>query len=107
VRNNQVIRNGVELPSTGLGTKPYLDDTCRELQVPAFLEDGYVILKGANPSPLAYTAEISVPPGKVYVIGGNRDRSADSRQWRLYPWKMSFAWPAKSGCHPARANPAA
>lgn len=39
--------------------------------------------KGRVPPYMASTQKFTVPPGKYFMMGDNRDRSADSRRWGL------------------------
>lgn len=80
LRGGVVILNGVPVPQTRLGAGPALDGMPTRLLAERFPGDTrtHRILDYGQ-SPFDDTPPQRVAPGKLFVLGDNRDRAADSR----------------------------
>jgi signal peptidase I len=80
MRGGVVVLNGVAVPQTGIGAGPALDGMPTRLLAERFPGDARthrILDLGASPQD--DTAPLRVAPGKLFVLGDNRDRAADSR----------------------------
>jgi signal peptidase I len=108
VRDDVVYVNGVEQVRTFTGETKYTDQSCYTYDMRGFEED----LSGVKHTVFqstSYAARMAdwgprtVPEGNFFVMGDNRDHSADSRVWEFVPrenirGKALFVWLSFNGC---------
>jgi signal peptidase I len=109
VRNHQVLVNGALWPRQFTRSDVVRDQFCTDDKSQIYLEDNgertYEVTIGGGPIDHANYGPVTVPEGKLFMMGDHRDQSADSRIWGFAPieyvkGRALFIWLSIDPCKP-------
>ncbi len=108
VRNNRIFINGVEQPTTYVGTYDFVNANCRAAKTRRYVEqleglEHEMLTSAGLGGRLADMAERIIPEDRYFVMGDNRDFSEDSRKWGFVrsdqiKGKAHLVWLSWDGC---------